>query len=96
MTGVLIDLDLESLPVLPQRGLELRHFLHGRCRILRTEQPEQRAAELVQQVRDGRPRQAIPRRRGAGGEGAVTVDGGIQVQLAGGKDRLPSAWCNSR
>src|SRR5215475_7478017 len=95
MPGARVDVELVLLPGLGQRLVQLGDLVRRGVLVIRAEEAEQRAGQVLAQVHDRADleRHALGRR--ADNERAVTVDGGIQRQAAGGQEDRKSTRLNS-
>src|SRR6516165_3849914 len=91
MPGTLVGVELIRLALRLQFLFELRDLVGRGVLVIRAEQAEQRAGQVLGEVLDGADLQRHALGRGAGDERAVAVDGGVEGQAACGQERLPAA-----
>ena len=91
MPGALVAVELVRLPGLGEGLVQLGHLIRRRVGIVRAEQAEQRAGQVLGQVRDRADLERQALRRPPDDERAVAVDRRVQRQAARGKEGLAAA-----
>src|ERR1039458_8418135 len=91
VTGAVIGVELMNLAQAGQLGVQLRGVLRRGEAVLGAEQAEQRAGEAGGETDQRLPPEGCLRRRRADDSRAVAVDSGVEGELAGGQEGLPSS-----
>src|SRR4051812_39894414 len=89
--GAVVAVELVGEPVLSEDGIELSYLLGAWVRVVLAEQPEQRRAQGGQPVDQVGDVERMVCRRDPGHEGAIAVDGRVDLETARDEHALPSA-----